>query len=908
MMGETESFPGPLPRRKPAVWLAVAACAGIVLARILSPDQFCLALVGAIALVGLGGLVVGAIKSHRAGWLSAGVLLLSCAGFFVHAGWRWQERPDDLGRLLPDGADLVILEGVVREGLPWADSEPSDGADAVRESSAEGVPAVFHQPELPARVALVDLRWDAGVERAVSGLVRLALPAQLHGPDGEEELGEGTQSTKKEEVGEGAHPPKEEEVGGDAHPPKEEEVGEGTHPPKLRAGDRVRVTGRLMTLSGPGNPGEPDFRRRWELMGVRGTVRVKHPSHIVTLGTTGEYPLQRWSENAREWAAGHLAPKMSGDGLAVVRAILLGDRSGLPRSIRDAFLEAGIIHLLVVSGLHIGMLAAAVMLLVRLGGGGMRLGALLAAVAAVAMCIVSGMGVPAVRATCMTLAVALGVMLRRPHDPLNLLAASMIPVLLREPGDLFTPGFQLSYLCVATLVLLVPRKLFQEKEEEEPDAYITPTEAARLNLDALQGLPGRPGVIRSVVAFAWAGLRWLVHWLMLGLYAAAVVTIVTAPVVLAYWQLFSPAGIVLNLPGGLLAAAMLVLGLFLPLMGVVPGLAELLGWLMDLLSGWLVGMVKLTGGSQLWIAAPPVWWVWGFFGLLIGLLLLRPRRMARRLAFGLVLLWCGTLPWLVLPNAGALPDAVHVLDVGQGNCSVLETGGRVMVLDCGSAGRASVGATVVAQFLIQRGHRQVDVLVLSHVDADHINGVAALVARLPVRELWISPAFAAVPQGPAILKWLEANVGRVRVLEAGSTVSFGGAELDVLWPDLAFTEHARHTTTRSNEESLVLRVRLPGLSVLVTGDAGDAATVGMDRDRLESDVLLAPHHGSWFEGLPVLLGRVGPKHVVVSAREEFPREGTLALLGADGRRLWRTWETGAVTFRAGAEPEWFRRE
>src|SRR5690606_14283794 len=120
-------------------------------------------------------------------------------------------------------------------------------------------------------------------------------------------------------------------------------------------------------------------------------------------------------------------PHISLDGLAVVRAILLGDRSGLPRSIRDAFLEAGIIHLLVVSGLHIGMLAAAVMFLVRLLGGGLRLGAGLAAFAAISMCIVSGMGVPAVRATCMTLAVALGVMLRRPHDPLNLLAASMIP-------------------------------------------------------------------------------------------------------------------------------------------------------------------------------------------------------------------------------------------------------------------------------------------------------------------------------------------------------------------------------------------------------------------------------------------------------------------------------------------------
>jgi competence protein ComEC len=248
------------------------------------------------------------------------------------------------------------------------------------------------------------------------------------------------------------------------------------------------------------------------------------------------------------------------------------------------------------------------------------------------------------------------------------------------------------------------------------------------------------------------------------------------------------------------------------------------------------------------------------------------------------------------------PAKLTALDVGQGVCAVIEVPtGPCMVVDCGSTSLGGVGERVLAPFLWTRGRQAIDVLVISHADADHVNGLPQLFERFPVGLVLISETLEGDATGKALRKWLEARA-TVGVFKRGNVFELAeGVRVRCLWPDMAFSNALITSGSVRNDTGLVLEISLGNRRVLMPADVEHRGFAGFVDQLGPIDVLYAPHQGSKVEGLEGLLARMKPAHVVVSARETFVAEEAMETYSKSVAHLWNTYESGAVEFSIGAD-------
>jgi len=636
---------------------------------------------------------------------------------------------------------------------------------------------------------------------------------------------------------------------------------------ELRAGQRVLIRAELGFPEGPRNPGESDLRQVYADQNIYALAFIATPELIEDRGQTWRFPFQQAAESVRAWVAERIGTRLSPRHSSLLRCLVLGDRQALTPDLRRDFLHAGSLHLLVVSGLHVMVLGLALMALLRIAHTHPRWRMLVIALVSLGYLVVTGMHLSTIRAVSLVVLLAIADMRKHRADTLNLLAVSALFVLALDPQNLFSLGFVLSYVSVLALSQL--------------SSMLQPKRSAQRRSGPSDTMPVR----------AW-------RFSLQSMSNSLIVMLATFPVVLRGWFLIAPVALMVNVLVFGPLALLLGSAFLLPLAFFDWGAWLIAGWFeailgfLDVLVRWAAALPQ----SHAYLAGPPLWWIIAWYGSLSMLLIAHRVRMGRVLIPGCLVLLLALIPWLGHP----LPEQAELtcLDVRQGACAVLRTErGGVVVLDCGSAGRPHVGAWSVAPFLLSHGHREVDLLVLSHADGDHVNGVAELLRRVDVREVWINPAFEETEQGREIIEWLTPRVGSIRVVSAGDRFLIDGVRLDVLWPNVAFTDAIGGGESSTNAASLVVAVDLGFARAIVPGDAEDAAMAGIG-DRLgEADVLLAPHHGSSFEHQGEMLRVTRAKHVVISSREGFSPDRVMARY-AESARVWKTYERGAITLRA----------
>jgi len=717
-------------------------------------------------------------------------------------------------------------------------------------------------------------------------------------------------------------------------------LDEGEPPAALHYGRRVDLEGAIRTPHNFGNPGSFDYVNYLERQWIYWTVSDSSADGVHELPGKCGSPIPAAIFSLRTAALNRLDALFAGslDELAMLRAILFGENTRLERVWQDRFRRTGTYHTLVISGLHLTILAACFLFVLRFLNLGAGWALLLTSLVAWTYAGVTGWNIPVVRAAAgLSLYLVGGYFFRRLRL-LNILAAIAIVFLIADPDQLFDPSFHMSFLAVAAIgAFAIPliEKLSQPYvaaarglNDLDRDLHQQPKTAQlrvelRLLAETLRWISQIPE--RSSLAAMGLELRVFFYFFDLMVISAVIQLALVLPMVV-YFHRISVIGFLAN--------PMIV---FLTILAVPMGfLAVLTGW------GWAAGVAGLLVNASmrmvtafasaepgLRIPDPPLWLVALFLATLaaaaVALRHLRRMQIAVYGAFvtvATVLLWH---PFAPKVSEGVLE--VTAIDVGQAESLFITLpDGELMMVDgggiphfgSGPKPRIEIGEDVVSPYLWTRSIKHINILAASHGHEDHIGGLPALIENFRPRELWIG----VMPGGePWERLRAAANEYGVRIVQfrQGDHFELGGAGFTVLAPS---DEYAPDEEAQ-NDDSLVFRLTYGQRSFLLTGDIeGRIENWLVSENLLEpADVLKVPHHGSRTSTSAGLLDLLRPSVAIVSAGFQnmygFPHPDVLERLERRGVQVLRTDLDGLVSIRSNGvelevvgdqnEPAWFRR-
>lgn len=673
----------------------------------------------------------------------------------------------------------------------------------------------------------------------------------------------------------------------------------------LAHGDRLVVTARPHEPASPVNPGGLDFESVLARRGVTALASVSGPGQVTVLPPDGLRwrawaLIDGWRDRIREAAVRSL----DGPALGIFLGVVIGESGYLTPEVRDRFMTTGTVHILSISGSHLGLIAllsffvvkqtvrrlpAAWLLALSRRITATRLAASLTVVPVSLYAVLAGAEVATVRALIMILLFLLAVWLGREHRLTTAVACAALLILAHEPAALYDISFQLSFVSVLAIASVWERREEPEGEEGRP----------------------APGPVRRL-------RRWLGDYALV----TGAVTVATLPLTARYFNQVAWLGLLANLlvvpfvgllvvPVGLCSAFW-----FLAAGGDHLPAASLHQTLLGLLDGAVARLASVPG-AEWHVASPSPPAVAAFYLLIAAAGLGSVRRGVRAgcgLAAVLLLGW-----WLWSPRPPFDQDLLRVtfLDVGQGDATVIELpGGQTVLIDGGAAYETlDMGRAVVAPFLWDRGIRRLDYVIGTHPQLDHVGGLASILEKFAVGTYWSN----GVGRGEDFYLRLKAVLARrgipERTVRAGDRLlDAAGCRFDALNPP---ADGARAAVPAAGEDtkvwsgtvlnnlSVVVRLDCGPHSFLFPGDVEGEALAWMRRGRLQKvEVVKVPHHGARSSLDPEWVRQLGPDVAVVSVGRRnpygHPAPAVLDTYRELGVPLHRTDLEGAVSVSASA--------
>ena len=692
---------------------------------------------------------------------------------------------------------------------------------------------------------------------------------------------------------------------------------------QMAYGERIEVPAKIRSPRNFQNPGAFDYVGYLAAQHIYWTGSVSDLSGVHSLpGHCGNAAIG-WMYGARTWALDRLTGLYPGDPhtAGMLQATLLGETSGVERRWTEDFRVTGTYHALVISGLHISIVATTLLLLLRL----LFVRRVLAWSIAAAVCwlyaFLAGCNSPAIRAAAgFTLFVIVSSFFRKPRT-LNLLAFIALVYLVFDPNQLFDPAFQLSFLSVAIIAAFaVPamerftqplRASVKNFHQESYDPQVEGRAAVwRVELRLLAE------TIRVWMRFSRDQARTLVSIAVLLAVFMADAVIVSACVqfglalpMISYFHRLSLTGLSANVLIVPLLTAIVPLG-FAAILTGWHGMAAFTKLLLDWaewLAGWHVHF------EPPWrIAGMPLWAAVGFAAALIVLAwAIRRKKGYLTIAALSCSLTLFAAIWLQPWKPDLAPHALELtaIDVNQGDSLLLVfPDGKTMLVDAGGfpgaermkhKPRMDMGEDVVSPYLWTRRISHLDYAVLTHGHSDHMGGLAAILDNFRPRELWIGIE-PETNEWKTVEQHAAADNVHIRALNrSAQPISIGGAWIQVLAPSPEYVAGE----SPHNNDSLVLEVTYRKRSILLTGDAERP----VEDDMIASGglrpvtLLKVGHHGSKTSSSEEFLDQLHPQFALISDgyKNQFhhPHPDVLRRLVEHHARVFRTDLEGLITFR-----------
>lgn len=621
----------------------------------------------------------------------------------------------------------------------------------------------------------------------------------------------------------------------------------------VEPGDRVRFTAKLSSA-------DRKYGEDYEVYLARDIYFKLNTASKAVVEGRGT-PLRYLPIRLHHALTARIAQLFPADTAAFMKSLMLGDKSELyaDEGTYLALSRAGNMHALAVSGLHIAYLVGLMTLLF-----GRRAFSSLCCIALVwGFVLLTGGSPSAVRAAVMQTVMLMAPVLRRENDPPTSLSFALSLILFANPRAGASVSLQLSFAAMAGILC------FGESLRDGLLSYLP------------------EGRVRSLLAGPTAAVA-----------SSLAVIPFTAPLMAAhfgYVSLLAPlsgalcyAAISLCFLGGYLAC--LASLLFAPL-------GAALAWAGGWFARYIVFVSRLVSG----IPCAAVYSAFRYFvpwlvGAYVLFLLFRflPLKRGEKLLLPAAIT---VLALLVLLNVERLryerPDgSVSVLDVGQGLCVCAMAGDSTVVVDCGSLMTLDNAGDLAGRFLLSRGRREADALILTHLDSDHINGMSMLLEMLPVRLLILPEGEA--PDNTKLEEILQ------KAAEKAIPIHYLTEDAELCYNALSLTLSAPLDNVSSNDAGLFAAIHIGDYDALVTGDASAA----LERRWLlhalpmDSELLVVGHHGSKYASDPAFLRFTSADTAIVSVGYNsygHPTQETLERLADAGYTVYRTDTDGTIT-------------
>lgn len=624
----------------------------------------------------------------------------------------------------------------------------------------------------------------------------------------------------------------------------------------LSPGDRVSVTGRVRKADSVYGETYDGYYSR----GIYYKISALEPVSLCRKGETWRYFPVRLNRALAERIDG-LFPA---DCTLFMRALLLGDKSQLydDEALTLAMSRAGLMHTVAVSGMHVAFLVG--LLRYVLGAG--RKAALGSMALVWAFVLVTGATPSAVRAGFMQSLLLMAPVLRRENDPPSSLSLALALILMKNPFAAASISLQLSFGAMAGILCFSGR------------------------------------------IYDWFRSRWdavdrhtLLRYLVGNLSTSLGVTVITAPLTALHFG-YVPLLSVLGNIAALWAVSLCFMGGWIACgLSLLPLLGQGAAWLCAWLARYILLAARLVSALPGAVLYTELEWLPIWLALSYGAFLLCGAfRKKTWLRLGLpalasVLSLCLLLRCTAWDYAHGR-DTIAVLDVGQGLCVAAMAGDSTVLVDCGGINSLDNAGELAGRYLLSRGRRRVDALVLTHTHQDHTNGVTMLMEMLPLRQLIVPKERPGEALPAEILDSAQRHGVEIRYIDRDSVLSVGdGISAKLYVPAVPGEE---------NENCLAVYLDVGGCQALITGDSPMEQERWLIRKHTLSgtDLLVVGHHGSASASSPQLLAALGGSTAVISVGSNYyghPAEETLERLAFYGYNVYRTDRDGTVEIRIG---------